>query len=347
MSLACSTTTMGGKRRRFRITGRLWRSALIPPSCLKRWPGWPAACTRPDSQRTPPVEPAKLCALPLTRHLRDSCADFCDASSEPTAKRDCAGQTASKSRRCQRPRIRVAYGARRLREEGRNPLSDRSAVIHELACKIHALEFQHPTRVAIDGIDGAGKTWLADELVEPLGELGRPVIRASIDGFHRPRSERYRRGEASPEGYYRDSFDNAALTSILLEPLGPSGDRRFRTAIFDYRSDGSVRQRLQTADRCAVLLFDGVFLLRPELERFWDFKVFVKTSFASALERVTTRDAPMFGSRHATRDRYLARYQPGQRLYFAESMPEQSADVVIINDDLARPRLTCRRREIP
>jgi len=212
---------------------------------------------------------------------------------------------------------------------------------------IHALEFQHPIRAAIDGIDGAGKTWLADELVEPLRALGRPVIRASIDGFHRPRSERYRRGEASPEGYYRDSFDNAALTSALLKPLGPNGDRRFRSAIFDYRSDGSVSQCVRTADRRAVLLFDGVFLLRPELEQFWDFKVFVKTSFASALERVMIRDASMFGSRDAARDRYLTRYQPGQRLYLAESMPEQSADAVIINDDLARPRLTCRRNDRP
>ncbi len=231
--------------------------------------------------------------------------------------------------------------------EVQNLVSSRCAVIRELACMIHAIECQHPTRVAIDGIDGAGKTWLADELVEPLRALGRPVIRASIDGFHRPRSERYRRGEASPEGYYRDSFDNAALTSGLLKPLGPNGDRRFRSATFDYRSDVSVRQCVRTADRRSALLFDGVFLLRPELEQFWDFKVFVKTSFASALERVTIRDASMFGSRNATRDRYLTRYQPGQRLYLAEARPEQSADVVIINDDLARPRLTCRRNDLP
>jgi hypothetical protein len=39
-------------------------------------------------------------------------------------------------------------------------------------------------RVAIDGVDGVGKTTLADELVAPLQLLGRDVIRASIDGFH-------------------------------------------------------------------------------------------------------------------------------------------------------------------
>jgi uridine kinase len=39
----------------------------------------------------------------------------------------------------------------------------------------------HPVRVAVDGIDAAGKTTLADALVNPLSQLGRGVIRASND----------------------------------------------------------------------------------------------------------------------------------------------------------------------
>ena len=215
----------------------------------------------------------------------------------------------------------------------------RSDLIRELAARIHLLKLNHPTRVAIDGIDGAGKTSLADELVKPLRSLGRPVIRASIDRFHRNRAERYRRGEESPDGYYRDSFDNDALVNALLSPLGPAGTRRYRTAVFDYRNDKPVTQQVETADGGAVLLFDGVFLLRPELVRWWDFSVYLKTSFGTALERVVARDASMFGSSSATRKRYETRYQPGQRLYFAEAKPEESANVVIINDDLSRPRI--------
>ena len=188
-------------------------------------------------------------------------------------------------------------------------------------------------------MDGAGKTSLADELVDPLASLGRPVIRASIDRFHRRRAERYRRGEDSAEGYYRDSFDNTALVTALLRPLGPGGNRRFRTAIFDHRDDRPIRQALRTADPAAVLLFDGVFLLRPELAHSWDFTIFLKTAFAIALERVVSRDASSFGSSTAIRDRYRTRYQPGQRLYFAEADPEKRADVVVLNDELSRPRI--------
>lgn len=51
-----------------------------------------------------------------------------------------------------------------------------------------------------------------------------------MDGFHHPREIRYRRGSLSPEGYYRDAFDYDAVHAQLLEPLGPGGDRRYRTA---------------------------------------------------------------------------------------------------------------------
>jgi MoxR-like ATPase len=51
--------------------------------------------------------------------------------------------------------------------------------------------------VWIDGPDAAGKTTLADRLA---GALPGPVRRISADDFLRPRDERYRRGELSPEG---------------------------------------------------------------------------------------------------------------------------------------------------
>jgi hypothetical protein len=37
--------------------------------------------------------------------------------------------------------------------------------------------------------------------------------------------------------------------------------------------------------------------------------------------------------------RYRQRYIPGQQLYFAEANPAGAADVVLVNDDPARPTL--------
>lgn len=83
----------------------------------------------------------------------------------------------------------------------------RGACIARLASMIAAVERPHPARVALDGVDGAGKTHLADELVGPLSRSGRQIIRASIDGFHYPRAHRYKRGRESADGYFHDSFN--------------------------------------------------------------------------------------------------------------------------------------------
>ena len=99
----------------------------------------------------------------------------------------------------------------------------RSDMIEEISSLIVLIERPHPIRVAIDGVDAAGKTTLADELAGPIRTRGRAVIRASVDGFHNPRHFRYRLGADSPEGYYRDSFDYETLKAVLLDPLGARG----------------------------------------------------------------------------------------------------------------------------
>jgi uridine kinase len=215
----------------------------------------------------------------------------------------------------------------------------RPDLVTELASRISRVRCPHPVRVAIDGVDAAGKTTLADELVAPLERAGRVVIRASIDGFHNPSTVRYLRGRSSPEGYFRDSFNHAQLVETLLAPLGPSGGRRYRRAIFDFHLDQPVEAPVEEASPDAVLLFDGVFLLRPELRPYWDFSIIVRADFEVTVTRAEARDHHRFGSTEQVRQRYAERYVPGQRLYLAEAQPEQHASVVVDNNDAAHPRL--------
>jgi uridine kinase len=171
------------------------------------------------------------------------------------------------------------------------------------------------------------------------------VIRASIDGFHRPRADRYRRGPDAPEGYYHDSFDYPALREDLLLPLGPGGSRRYRRAIFDVRADRALPSPEEIAPEAALLLFDGVFLLRPELDDLWEYRIFVDVPFEVTLARATRRDLALFGSAEAVVARYERRYIPGQRLYLREACPRERADVVVANADPAHARLMVRGGE--
>ena len=56
--------------------------------------------------------------------------------------------------------------------------------------------------MAVDGVDGAGKTVFAGELAATLRSRGAPTVEASVDGFHHPREARHRRGRGSPEGFF-------------------------------------------------------------------------------------------------------------------------------------------------
>jgi uridine kinase len=220
----------------------------------------------------------------------------------------------------------------------------RSEMLRHLAETVGSFTTAHPTRVAVDGPPAAGKTTLSDELAVALRARGREVIRASIDDFLLPRSQRYRRGEYSAEACYHDSFDFEALHRVLLDPLGPGGDRRFQQAVYDRSSDAALSQPVTSAPANAVLLFDGVFLLRPELIDRWDLRVFVSASFEETLIRARNRDRELYGSTTEVERRFRNRYIPAQQLYFATVRPTDQADIIVYNDEPQQPAWETRPR---
>ncbi len=109
--------------------------------------------------------------------------------------------------------------------------------------------------------------------------------------------------------------------------------------MFDFREDAPAPGPTAVASRNAILLFDGVFLLRPELAEVWDFRIFVSVEPDECLRRALERDTALFGSRREVERRYRGRYIPGQRLYLAAAHPAEVADVIVGNDDPVRPTL--------
>lgn len=184
--------------------------------------------------------------------------------------------------------------------------------------------------VAIDGPACSGKTMLADRVAEAVGRR-RPAVRASIDDFHHPRAHRYRRGELSAQGCYRDTFDHEALRTQLLDPWGPGGSGAYRTKVFDAATDAPVDQAVTTAASNAVLIFDGVCAQRRELTDCWDLVILLRVSDDELLRRAVARDAHLFGSADDVVRRYRTRYLPAQRLYERRDRPFERAHVVVDN----------------
>jgi uridine kinase len=209
----------------------------------------------------------------------------------------------------------------------------RLALFEDLAARIAELEGEGLTMVGIDGVDGAGKTRFADALAQYLEAQGQVVVRTGIDAFHNPRAKRYARGKDSPEGFYRDSYNLDALRTWLLFPARIG--MPFRTAVFDHKIDKPVSVNPLTVPLPAVLIFDGLFLNRPELRDEWDLSVFLDVPFEVSYARMAKRD----GSDPNPQAPSNKRYYEGQLLYFKEVRPQRQADVVIDYADWDLPKV--------
>jgi len=213
------------------------------------------------------------------------------------------------------------------------PLTGRFAVVSELAGELLALHPDRRVAVAVDGVDGAGKTVLADQLADVVGAR-RDVLRVSVDGFHRPRAERIARGRG-PESFYEDSYDYVSFRRAVLEPF--RAGLPVTPAVNDVERDERVTPDSVPVGDDTLLLVDGIFLQRAELAGAWDAVVFVDVPFAVSVPRGNAR----FGEGHdpdpeAEPNR---RYVGGQRLYLAEADPRSRATWVLDNTDLDAPVL--------
>ena len=193
--------------------------------------------------------------------------------------------------------------------------------------------------VGIDGVDGAGKSVFADQLGGVLRASGRSVVRISADDFHCSRAVRHRRGRYSPEGFWLDSYDIAALRARVLTPLGPGGSLRYQPACHDLVGDQHLDPPVQCAEPGAVLVLDGLFLHRDELVGVWDLSLFLQVPFAVSVARMAARDGSHPDPAHAQ----VARYVKGQQLYFAACQPWERADLVVDATDLDAPTIVRSR----
>lgn len=124
--------------------------------------------------------------------------------------------------------------------------------------------------VAFGGPDAAEKTTLAWAVAQ---HVSRSALCASLDGCT-TREVRPRRGDESPERCSLESFDLDALVRDLLT-LFREGTPAVQPVWFDHRIGTAVKVEQQVAENAAPL-FDGVFLLCPELLAWWDLRVYLR-----------------------------------------------------------------------
>ncbi|PFR44948.1 uridine kinase [Bacillus thuringiensis] len=216
---------------------------------------------------------------------------------------------------------------------------NRKQRIKEIADHILKLNLTHPTRVGVSGITASGKTTFANELAEEMKKLGVRVTRATIDDFHHPRAIRYARGKESARGYYEDAHDYTAFKERLLKPLGPNGNLQYETISHNLKTDISVHNEPLVAPLNMVLIVDGTFLLKKDVEHLFDYKIFIDTYFEIARKRGAKRETEAFGSYEKAEKMFLNKYHAACKMYIDERNPKECADVVFQNSDLGNPEV--------
>jgi uridine kinase len=209
----------------------------------------------------------------------------------------------------------------------------RDRVFATLLAQIADFQSEGLTMVAVDGVDGAGKTRFADDLAARLEADGQIAVRVGIEGFLNARAARMARGKDSPEGYFRDSYNLDELRTWLLFPARIG--MPFKTAVFDARRDKPAAVNPLIVPLPAVLIFDGPFLNRPELRDEWDLSIFLDVSFEIAFARLAARGGSDPDPDAVSNRRLLE----GQKLYLRECRPQRGADIVIDYADLETPKI--------
>ncbi len=216
----------------------------------------------------------------------------------------------------------------------------RSLVLHHIVDRIQALGSRR-VRVGVDGRTAAGKTTLGHELATQLADADRVVLRASLDDFKRPWAEAHLYDRMSGEGYYRNAFDLESIRSLLFGPADPDGSGLVALCSIDPITQVNHSHTRVAMPDDGVLIVDGVFALRPELNRYWDLSIWVDIDPELSVCRGTDRDAAREGT-DAAEKLHRDRYGAAEAIYIAEVDPLSVADVVIDNADFDKPRIVRR-----
>jgi uridine kinase len=215
-------------------------------------------------------------------------------------------------------------------------------VFVEISNFIINLKCDHPIRVGIDGITASGKSTFAKSLVAELLKSKRPIKMTTLDGFHNPRIKRWEKGRESAEGYYYDAYNYKGVLENLLQPLGPTGNKMYKTEIFDLQNDLPISNSFEKATSDTILVVDGSFSLRNELRNEWDVSIYLQVDYAIAEDRASLRDAEMFSSSEIARKVTKFRYHGAHKIHEELAVPKKIATFVVLNNDPSSPIIVAK-----
>ncbi|MES1164437.1 MAG: hypothetical protein ABUR63_01665 [Verrucomicrobiota bacterium] len=196
---------------------------------------------------------------------------------------------------------------------------------------------EHPpvrSVIAVDGIDGSGKSVLARRLADVATRAGIENVILGVDDFRRPVAwGQAHRSEA--QTYYDDYYD-LPLLDRCLAGFG-AGAQSVDIPFFDSSSDRIDGSRPLSFGAATLAIVEGVFARRLAAVAAGAALVYLRTSFPEARRRIVARDTARGRSLADVTHRIDARYFPAQERYLRDFDPVGHADVLIDNERFDAP----------
>jgi len=200
------------------------------------------------------------------------------------------------------------------------------------------------TLIAIDGLDGSGKSELARRLATACAAAREPAVLFHVDDFRRPLGP-LAPGVDEAAAYYDRYYDFAALDACLGAFL--AGAPAATIARFDRVTERLAGEVTLAFEQATVGILEGVFVLRSQAAAAATV-VRLEVTEGEARGRVLARDVARGRPREVVEHRMNHRYFPAQRLYTAAFDPARRADVLINNERWEQPvLLRCVLNHVP
>ena len=184
--------------------------------------------------------------------------------------------------------------------------------------------------LAIDGIDGSGKSVLAERLAIATASAGLQTVTLAVDDFRRP-VDWHAGGRLEADIYYDDYYDLPLLDRCLAAFM--AGSPSVEIPVFDpaaHRIDG---HRTITFAGAELAIVEGVFALRLTSVSTAAGLIYLRASFSAARERIVARDTARGRDPADVHHRITARYFPSQERYLGAFDPMGRADVLVDHEE--------------
>jgi uridine kinase len=180
--------------------------------------------------------------------------------------------------------------------------------------------------IGIDGLGGAGKSTISEEICQYLKDKGYHTILLHIDDFIHVREIRYNSAYPDWHCYYNLQWRFDYFRSVIDE-IKKNAKDYIDIDLYNKDEDTYYQQRFTISDNM-IIIVEGIFLQRKEYHNIFDYVVYLDIPEDIRLQRVLKRDT-YIGDEQQIIDKYERRYFPAQHKYLEECQPQKNANFIL------------------